>query len=57
LSDADPLTETEADEVLYEDEDVGELMLIDGAVPSGATMVHVNVRTDVSNPSETVTLT
>jgi hypothetical protein len=47
----------EPDEVLYEEADVGELMLIDGGVPSGATMVHVNVRTDVSSPSETVTLT
>jgi hypothetical protein len=44
------------DDVVYADDEVGEVMLMDGGVPSGATMVHVNVRTAVSNPSETVTL-
>jgi hypothetical protein len=45
------------DDVVYVDDEVGDVMLIDGEVPSGATIVHVNVRTAVSSPSETVTLT
>jgi hypothetical protein len=57
LSEADPPMLRDPDEVEYDDEDVGEVMLMDGAVPSGATMVHVNVLTAESTPSKTVTLT
>ena len=57
LSDADPPMLMVADVVEYEDALVGLVIVIDGAVPSGATIVHVNVWTDDSDASRAVTVT
>ena len=57
LSDADPRTVMVPVVVEYVDALVGLVIEMDGAEPSGATIDHVNVPTDDSTPSRTVTVT
>src|SRR5688572_28080212 len=57
LSDADPPMVMVADVVEYEDALVGLVIVTEGAVPSGATIDHVNVWTDDSDSSRAVRVT